>query len=422
MADDRPAPPLTRRVPGAARGGPGASVRPVLPEALLKRMQAAVDAARAGQSQRADQAAFTKAGGAAAEFAGRPLPAQMWPAPEAPPGRTRPPVKGVPGHPTPRPAASKTRRRGPRVAGVAALAVIILAAAAIMLSSRSSGRTPHIPHSQKLQTQPPQTQKPQSQSPQTQQPHPPGKPVAPATLAGAWVAAQVDHAVLVACDRAMCDALTAHGFPGRHLRLIRPASSVLPHAQVVVATPVVKRQFGSALTTKWAPAVLASFGAGTAGISVRIAAPHGAAAFEAALKADLRARKAGGAALLARPHISASAAARKQLLAGQVDPRLIVVLTALASVHPIRILEFGTDFVGASAGIPLRRANLAQDYAAAGLPRSAYLRFMSTELKLEPGMYKPDVTGSARDAAGTLTFQIKFQAPSPLGVLGSQAP
>src|SRR5262245_15647557 len=220
----------------------------------------------------------------------------------------------------------------------------------------------------------------------------------------------------------MCDALTAHGFPGRHLRLIRPDSSVLPHAQVVVVTPLVQRQFGRRLATKWAPAVLARFGAGAAGISVRIAAPHGAAAYETALKADLRARKAGGAGLLTRPHISATATARNQLLTGQVDPRLIVVLTALASVHPIRILDFGTAFAGASAGIPLRIANLAQDYAAAGLPRSAYLQFLSRELDLEPGIYKPEAAGPAHDATGTLTFQIKLPAQSTLGVLGSKGP
>ena len=38
--------PLRRRVPGAARAGPGSSVAPVLPDAVLRRMQAAVDAAR----------------------------------------------------------------------------------------------------------------------------------------------------------------------------------------------------------------------------------------------------------------------------------------------------------------------------------------------------------------------------------------
>lgn len=498
MADDSPAPPLTRRVPGAARGGPGSPGRPVLPEALLKRMQAAVDAARAGQREQSagNQLRSTAGSGLAAPPAKngklapsgppprRPLPVQLWPPVEVPPGQTppaetpppvltprplrppaqtppaetpppvltppaltpppeqtrppaqvRPPVearpsvtgRAVPVQPRPRPTGPKARRRGPWVAGVAALAVILTAAVAFVLSSRSSARSPHSPQShgpqsQTPQSQSPQSQSPQSQSPQSHRPEPPSKPASTAGLAAAWVVAQVGHDVVVACDEAMCDALTAHGYPGRHLGLIRSDSPAPLHAQVVVVTSVVQRQFGASLATKWAPTALASFGAGSAGISVRIMAPQGAARYEAALKADLRSLKAGGAGLLGSPHVSASDTARKQLLTGQVDSRLIVVLTALASVHPISILDFGPASAGASPGVPLRIARLAQDDAAAGLSRSAYLRFLLTELNLQPGVYKPEVAGPTHDAAGTLAFEIKFPAPSPLGIFGPLGP
>jgi len=301
------------------------------------------------------------------------------------------------------------------VAGVAALAVILTVAVAFVLSTQSSARTADRPQSRQPQSQPPQSQPPGSHRPQ-----PSGKPADTTSLAAAWVAAQVSHDALVACDQAMCEALTAHGFPGRQLRLIRP-HSLVPPAQVIVATPVVLRQFGS-LSTRWAPAALARFGAGSASISVRLVAPHGAGTYEAALQADLRSRKASGAAVADNPHISASATAHKQLLAGQVDPRLIVVLTALASMHPIRVLDFGTAVAGESAGIPLRIANLAQDYAVAGLSRSAYVGFLTKQLHLEPGIYQPEVAGLTHDAAGTLIFQIKYPAPSPLGVLGPHGP
>ena len=49
MADDSQSPPLSRRVPGAARTGPGPAPRRVFPDALLQRMQAAVDAAQASR-------------------------------------------------------------------------------------------------------------------------------------------------------------------------------------------------------------------------------------------------------------------------------------------------------------------------------------------------------------------------------------
>jgi hypothetical protein len=480
----------------------------VLPEALLKRMQAAVDAARAGQrEQSAGNPLLSTAGsGLAAPPAKngklapsgppprRPLPVQLWPPVEAPPGQTppaatpppvltprplrlpaqtppaqtppaqtppaqrpppvltspaltpppdqtRPPAqvrptvqarpsvtgRAVPVQPRPRSAGRKARRRGPWVAGVAALAVILTAAVAFALSSRSSARSPHSPQSRRPQSQTPQSQSPQSHSPQSQRPQshrpqPPSEPASTAGLVAAWVVAQVGHDVVVACDEAMCDALTAHGYPGRHLLLIRSDSPAPVHAQVVVVTSVVQRQFGASVATKWAPTALASFGAGSAGISVRIMAPQGASRYEAALQADLRSLKAGGAGLLSSPHVSASATARKQLLTGQVDSRLIVVLTALASVHPIRILDFGPASAGASPGVPLRIARLAQDDAAAGLSRSAYLRFLLTELNLQPGVYKPEVAGPTHDAAGTLAFEIKFPAPSPLGIFGPLGP
>ena len=406
MADDSPAPPLTRRVPGAARGGPISSVRPALPEALLKRMQAAVEAARAEERSGAGN---QKRSPARLGLAAPPTETGKPRAP-APPMRMPPPAKT-------RPPARKSRRRGPKVAGVASLAVILTAAVAVVLSSQSSARTPESPQSGQ-----PQPQASQSQPPGSPGSHrsPPGKSADTTSVAAAWVAVQVGHDALVACDQAMCEALTAHGFPGRHLRLIRPHSPV-PRAQVIVATPVVLRQFGS-LSTRWAPAALARFGAGSASITVRLVAPHGTTKYEAALKADLRSRKASGARLTDNPHISASATARKQLIAGQVDSRLIVVLTALASVHPIRILDFGAPFAGESAGMPLRIANLAQDYAVAGLTRSAYVGFLTRQLNLEPGIYQPEVAGLTHDAAGTLIFQIKYPAPSPLGVLGPQGP
>src|SRR5580704_6351390 len=47
MGNDGIGAPLSRRVPGAARLGPGQPVPPVLPESVLNRMQAAIDAEHA---------------------------------------------------------------------------------------------------------------------------------------------------------------------------------------------------------------------------------------------------------------------------------------------------------------------------------------------------------------------------------------
>jgi hypothetical protein len=528
-ANENKTPPLTRRVPGAARRAPGSANRPVLPEAILKQMQAAVDAARTrqddpadtppgatapGRERTAEQAADTESlteplphlqaaiaeltetgqtsrpaargpgakpdrgskpergskpgRGSRRDSSSRPngeslvdndrqpaparlsaprLPVQIWPlvqgvqsaqtrlaeaaaqtspSPRQPsvdrrppdrtlsPGRTsttastvlpgslRPPAgagrfatgqtTAVPALPRP---ARRWARRGPRVATAAALAVIVIAAGgiAILLSSRTSGVSAHGGKS----------------------PRPPSP--ATAKLAASWVAGQVSHDAYVACDKAMCDLLTADQFPGRKLQVIRPDSPYPLHAQVVIVTPVVQRQFGSSLATNWAPIVLTRVGLGPTAISIRVVSPHGAAAYRSALSKDLQQRKNLANFLLASPQVTASVPVRKELADGQVDARLIVTLTALAAKHPIDILSLGTNFPGASAGVPLRVAQLASMDAASGLNRSDYLRFLRTVLYKQSDPYQPEAAGLTHDSSGKLIFQIKFAAPSQLLLL-----
>jgi hypothetical protein len=258
--------------------------------------------------------------------------------------------------------------------------------------------------------------------PPSQQPKPPSHATVAANLAAGWVSAQVSHRVVVACDKAMCDALTAHGFPGGRLQLIGPNSPYPLQAQVVVVTPLVQRQFGSSLATRWAPGVLDAFGQGSGTISVRVIAPKGAAAYQSALKTDLSQRKAGGANLLTGQTVTVSAPARRELLAGQVDSRLIVLLTSLSVLKPIDILGFGPVEPRASASVPLRTADLAANDSASGLERSDYLRVILNLVNQEISPYRPDAAGPAHDAAGKPILRIRFGAPSRLGLLGGQGP
>lgn len=101
-------------------------------------------------------------------------------------------------------------------------------------------------------------------------------------------AKQVSHDVTVSCDRVMCAALDAHGSPLRNLVVLGPTSRAdLVPSVVLVEKAAVRDMFGSSLATAWAPAVLASFGSGTAGITVRVIAPHGLLAYQNLLSADL---------------------------------------------------------------------------------------------------------------------------------------
>ena len=109
-------------------------------------------------------------------------------------------------------------------------------------------------------------------------------------------------------------------------------------SDVVVATPALRSQFGTRLESVYAPAVIASFGSGAERIDIRAIAPDGARAFESALAADRRARIVAGSQLLRNPRVLASADARPALMNGEVDPRLLLTLAALAAqragAHP----------------------------------------------------------------------------------------
>ena len=235
--------------------------------------------------------------------------------------------------------------------------------------------------------------------------------------AAAWVAGQVSPAVTVSCDAVMCAALKADGFPAGKLVVLGPASPDPVPSVLVVETATVGELFGSSLATAWAPAVLASFGSGTSAIAVRVVAPHGAAAYQTSLNASLAGRKTSGAALLNDSRITVSATARSQLLAGQVDSRLLLALAALAGHQPIGIVRFGSIGPGASPGVPLLFADLAQNVPAAHMDPAAYVRAVWAVLSGTDARLRP-ARAVAGTAQGQALLRVEFTAPSPLGNLG----
>ena len=240
--------------------------------------------------------------------------------------------------------------------------------------------------------------------------------------AAAWMAQQVSRDGTVACDKAMCAALTAHGFPSNDLLVLGPTSPDPLSSAVIVETAAVHSLFGSSLDTAWASAVLASFGSGPAGVTVRVIAPHGANAYQNALRADLADRKASGAALLNDSQIVISAAARNQLTAGQVDSRLVLALASLAGDQPISIVRFGNISPGASAGTPLRFADLAGNDQAAHMSSSAYARAVRADLSAANAQLnaqlRPARTVTVVLPSGETVLRVEFTGPSPLGVFG----
>ena len=95
----------------------------------------------------------------------------------------------------------------------------------------------------------------------------------------------------------MCQALKSSGLPTAQLLVLKQGITSPLGSAVVVATPVLRSQIGSRLSSVYAPGILASFGSGSGQIQVRAVAAHGAADYLANAKADLAARKLSGTEL-----------------------------------------------------------------------------------------------------------------------------
>jgi len=227
-----------------------------------------------------------------------------------------------------------------------------------------------------------------------------------------WITSQVASDIVVACDLEMCNQLQKSGFPAARLMPLQPTSPDPLGAQLVVATPVIRNQFGSRLASVYAPLVLASFGSGGERVDVRYIAPDGSKAFEAQMATDQKNRMAAGEQLLANNHVQASAGARKVLLAGQVDPRLLVTLGTLAGLMPIHLVAFDDPSPGASSDVPLRGAEIGAA-AATGLPA------MVAFLKAQQDLYAPAVARITQIANGQHVVTVRYDAPGPMGLGGS---
>src|SRR6266851_7822973 len=122
--------------------------------------------------------------------------------------------------------------------------------------------------------------------------------------AARWVSREVSRSDIIGCDSVMCGALVKSGVPSADLLAVTPTTQDPLQADVLVATPALQSQFGSRLSTEYAPAVLASFGTGNARVDVRVVAAYGASAYQLALNRDLAARELLGTQLVGNNRIA----------------------------------------------------------------------------------------------------------------------
>jgi hypothetical protein len=224
-----------------------------------------------------------------------------------------------------------------------------------------------------------------------------------------WIAQQILPSVLIGCDPLMCQALEAADVSASRLSLVPPSAPDPLGVEVIVATPALQSQFGPRLATVYAPLVLASFGSGAQRIDIRYLAPGGTAAFEASLASARSARIQAGQQLMRNKNVQASAQARGALLAGDVDPRLLITLGLLAHEMHVQLVIFDDPSPGVSSAVPLRGAEIGAS-GSAGL--SAMLAFLTQQTT-----YQPSHFSQIRIASGQVVT-MQYGAPGPLGMNG----
>jgi hypothetical protein len=232
-----------------------------------------------------------------------------------------------------------------------------------------------------------------------------------------WVTTQVDHNIGVACDAVMCSDLAQHGFPPGNLNVLAPTAPDPYGSGLLIATADLRSQFASRLTF-FAPALIASFGTGAARIDVRVVAADGAA-YQAALRRDLRTRRTSGTVLAGNKSVTVTPAARAQLLAGEVDLRLVTALAFLATQEPVSIVSFGSFAPGAAPEVPLRWAYLAESDPAVRTSVPAYVQSLITFARNLQPPYAPLNVSPVSLPGGRKALRIEFAAPSPLNMIRS---
>jgi len=227
-----------------------------------------------------------------------------------------------------------------------------------------------------------------------------------------WILQQVSHSTVVSCDPTVCAELANQGFPSPVTitnQSTDPLGSVL-----VVATPAIRAQFGVRLESVYAPVIIASFGSGSARIDICWVYPGGNAKYQSVKQTDLSNRKEAGAQLLTNTRIQVSAAARTQLLSGEVDPRLPQLLAAMSAIHPVDIVAFGKQAPGGGPASLLRSVDLATADASSGLTPAAYLGWMEGFINAQRSQYLAAWMHRIALPTGQVVLRIAFGAPSPL--------
>jgi len=98
---------------------------------------------------------------------------------------------------------------------------------------------------------------------------------------------------------------------------------------------------------------------------------------------------------------------KSDLAAGAVDPRLMLIIKALATLEPVDAVGFADSGPGASQGVPFRMMNLATTDPTGQKAAAAYLQVIKNLLQTHANFPPPHII------SGSASIQIWYSAPSP---------
>jgi hypothetical protein len=243
----------------------------------------------------------------------------------------------------------------------------------------------------------------------------------PQTLAVvSWVLSSVGSSQVVACDVSVCSLLLAHGFPASSIVTVQSVADV-EQADVVIVTPVLRRQFGSALDAVVSAEPLAVYGSSSMQVEADAVALTGPSAYATELAADRAGRRTVGAALLSNAQVTfaqqGGTQARVQLSAGLVDTRVCALLATLAAAHSLVIAGFTPPGAGAGPDVPSAGVLVS---SVDGTPVSATSPSAKAVLAVVNAQQSPYLALAATVTTydGAPALRIVFSQPGPLGLLG----
>jgi hypothetical protein len=238
-----------------------------------------------------------------------------------------------------------------------------------------------------------------------------GPAAAAQSAAVAWITSQVSDTAVIGCYPAMCASLEAQGVSASRLVPLGSGRTSVLKTDVITTLPAAVGA-DSTLVDQYAPALIASFGAGRSRIEVRAVARTGAAAYQSALRSDLAARKSAAAQLLKNPRLKFTSADAARLRAGIVDSRLLATLAALSTQFTLRVMAFGDSAPGGPQFF--REVTVASDGGRTG---AATLAAALAMVNAQESPYQPAHSAIVQPGTGQAALTIEFDSPSPLGLL-----